>query len=570
MFKNNQGIFLPDSFNKAESPRPDPKAPIVLRKAGLPVPALASKMNADPFRTSWQLSYLRNAAAYEWCAKNMPWVRIALETVVSSCVMDQYSIETEDDDLRHAMEVFLYNINFDKSFDKLLRTVYKDMLVCGNWYGRIFYKGNAPVGIERIKYTQIVPDLPEDGTNRIKSYSIYPAGPQGGASMQIPSVQILHFTLNEDGDNGTGLSLLESLDMTIALERFATEYQTGFFTNGVKAGDVYASGGTMSPETYERDKIYLEAYTAVDRSYAPIFLSGDWNLIARGQELRKDADFLALRNWNREEILSIFQIPMSLVSTDKVGTLGSNGKAEDRELFLNTTVAPLQKQVFEDFNRQFVVGRLRNEQIRLLPPGRPRVRLGDLQAAELMVKVGFTGNEIRSALNLDLVEGLDETIYVMPGGAIIGIPGSPDSIYLTRMGPISGAPVALPDEIRADQGIVDPLQSGNEFAQLKNRVVNNPSYQAAKQQAGNQPTANTRSQSNDAYGTPGASPGGKQNIVTNPAASATGNIPNNRGVNNRSTKPVLPRPQSNNVPPSTKKKKKPEPKGRLKRKVNPN
>lgn len=567
MHQTDSGIFVPNHINKA-TPKPiTTLAPIALRKGGPSIPALSSRLNTDPFRTSWQLSYLRNAAAYEWCVKNMPWIRVAVETVVSSCVMDQYSIETEDDDLRHAMEVFLYNIAWNSSFDKLLRTIYKDMLVCGNWYGRIFYKRNEPVGIERVKFTQIVPDIPEDGTNRIQSYSIYPAGPQGGAAMQIPAQQILHFTLNEDGDNGTGLSLLESLDMTIALERFATEYQTGFFTNGVKAGDVYASGGQMSPETYERDKIYLEAYTAVDRSYSPIFLNGDWTLIARGQELRKDADFLALRNWNREEILSIYQIPMSLVSTDKVGTLGSNGKAEDRELFLNTTVAPLQKQVFEDFNRQFIVGRLRNEQIRLLPPGRPRVRLDDLKAAAEMVKVGFTGNEIRAALNLDLIEGLDETIYVMPGGAIIGIPGSPDSIYLTRMGPISGAPFSLPNENRAGSGIVDPLEAGDEFAQQKERIANNPSYLAAKQQAANQPSANTRSQSNDSYGS--TTPGTKQNIVTNPTASGQGKVPDNRNVNNRNTKPTMPKPATTNQPPSTKKKKKPEPKGRLKRKVNP-
>lgn len=558
MFHSVGGLFIPTNYQVPETPT-EAQVPLQLIKAAPKNPHLfPNRLGSDPFRVSWQLSYLRNTIAYQYCYTHSPWVWSAIETIVQSCTMDMYSIETEDDDLRHAMEIFLYNVAPRSSFDEMLRSIYRDLSICGNWYGRIFYKGKVPVGISRVHFTQIVPDIPEDGSNVIKTFSIYPAGPEGSAAFQLQANEVLHLKANNMGDNGTGLSQLECLDMTLGLERFASEYQNGFFVNGVKAGDVYASDGSMSPETYQRDKVYLESYTAADRSYAPMFLAGKWELISRGQDLRKDADFLALRNYNREEILSVFSIPMSLVSTDKVGTLGSNGKSEDREYFLNMVVAPLQKLVFEDFNRQFIVGILRNENVRLLPPGRPRVRLDDVKAAAEMTKAGFTGNEIRSALNLDLIEGLDEPMYIFPGGAIIGIPGDPESIFFTRMGPISGAPFALPDIVKEGDDITDPLQSGDEYARLKEKRVNQPQYQQLKEQAGNQPTANTLSQSNDAYGT-------KQNMITNPAANANGPVPNNSAINNTNRKPMVPQPKTTTTPPAKRKKKRPTPQGRHRR-----
>lgn len=577
MYESPTGILLPDNYKLPEE-QIEIQRPISLSKAIQAIPTLPQigKPGYNPYKQSWQLNYLRNAVAHEYCYIHSPWVWTCVEAITQSCTMDQYSIETEDENIRHAMEIFLYNIAQRSSFDRLLRGIYRDLLINGNWYGLIGYFGKKPCSISRINFKQIVPDVPDDGSGNIKSYSIYPQGFEGRPMYQIQAKDILHFTSNDMGDNGTGLSQLECLDMTLALERYSLEYQNGFFVNGVKAGDVYSSDGSMSPEAYARDKIYLESYTASDKAYAPLFLSGNWKLISRGQEMRKDADFLALRNWLREEVLSVFSVPMSMVSTDKVGTLGSNGKEEDRELFMNAVVAPLQKQVFEDFNRQFIIGVLGNDVVRLLPPGRPRIRLNDVQAAVEMTKAGFTGNEIRSALNLDLIEGLDEPLYFMGSAAVIGIPGAPDSIYLTRMGPIAGAPVSLDETVLENRATPDPLAPGNapdsEYDRLKETHTNNPVYTQLKQQAGNQPTANTQSQSNDSfkYNSTNAS-GVKQNLVTSNqnqvAPSST--IPDNRKVNNPHMLNTMPSSKTVDKPPSTRKKNRPTPKGRLKRKVTP-
>lgn len=583
--KTPTGIFVPDTYHVKKAQ--EVFDPIVLEKAKTqpnPLKGQVQRYNGgDPYRNTWAVSYLKGCSAQEYAWYSNPWVWTAIETIVGASVMDQYSIETEDDDVRYVMERFLFNISPGDSFERLLDGIYRDLMINGNWYGRVFYLGgkkSKPCGIERINFKQIVPDVPEDGSNRVKSYSIYPQGANGIAAFKLQAHEVLHFTINKMGDNGTGLSKLTPLDMTIAMERYAQAYQKGFFINGVKAGDIYSPDGPASVEQFERDRTALAHHKDPENAYAPLFLSSPWKLVRGGQELRKDGDFLNLRNWNREEILSVYGVPYSLASTDKVGTLGSNGKQEDRESFLNFVVAPLQKMVFEQFNRKFVVGILNNEQLRLLPPGRPKVRLDDINAAIGMTKVGFTGNEIRSVLNLDLIEGMDEPLFFMGASAIIGIPGDPDSVYLTRMGPISGAPFAVPGTVSEDKD-TDPIQNADSYSRLKEKNAHNPAYAATKQQAGNQPSANTLSQSNDAYpgnqaraaqpGT-GSGPAQKKNIVTNPVANKNGKIPDNSSVNNpnRRRSGTLPQGKTNDTPKRTKKKVRPNPPGRYKSKVEPN
>lgn len=517
-------------------------------------PLYGTPNSTSDYFNHWQTEHLRNAQMHEYCYLSNSWVHTVIDQIANACTMDQYSVETPIPELQHAIELFLYNISPNYSFDRLLRGVYEDLLINGNWYGRIKFDRGQPVAIHRIHFKKIVPNITEDDPE-IKSYAVYARGIEGKPTKIIPAREILHFTLSDVNDMGVGLSKLEALDSTLALDRHATVYQQGFFENGVKAGDIFSADAGMTAETYTRDKLYLEAFSEPTLAHLPIFLSGDWKVIKTGQEHRKDMEFLALRNWNREEILSVYNVPMSLVASDKIGTLGSTGKQEDWEHFMNSVVAPLQKQVFEDFNRQFMVRTLNMHKARLLPPGRPRVRLDDLKAAAEMIKVGFTGNEIRSILNLDLIEGLDEPLYFNPSATIIGIPGDANSVFYTRMGPISGAPFALADEIKDSPSTTDPTakdeQDQTPYEDLKGRLANSPGYMRTKQTAGTQPTANTRSQSNGSY---------KQNMVYNSAAGVTPSpdFPNNQARNNKKTGDgTIPRPKTNMTPPQKRRRPKP-------------
>lgn len=390
----------------------------------------------------WQQQHLHDAALQWRAYVQNPWVRSCIDLIAQAATADKYGIVSSDDKEREALETLLEDIAPRTTFDRLLRTIYRDLEINGNCYIRVTFRNGFPSSLHRIDFRQIVPDLPEKGFGEIKSYSVYEGGDTTLSPMKLKAREVIHITLNDSGENSTGLSPLESLDETLSLAVYSTKFQRGFFKNGVKAGDIYASDGEMDPDTYDKDKAYLVAnYTQPDQSYSPLFLLGNWKLVARGQDVRKDGDFLALLSWLREEIASVLSVPLSLLSTQSKGAMGGEGKEQDRMLFLNQVISPLQKQVLEDVNQQLLVNLFGNNRVRLAPPGRAALRLEDMQAAKLLTQVGATLNEVRAAVNLASI-GPDGDIVLMlqPGATLVGPPGSPNSIILTSKGPFPGTP----------------------------------------------------------------------------------------------------------------------------------
>lgn len=400
-----------------------------------------SKSQLSFSQIGWQQEHLHNAAIHWRAYVQNPWVRSCIDLIAQAATADKYGILTTDDKQRMSLERVLQEIAPRTTFDRLLRTVYRDLQINGNCYIRVACKNKVPVALHRIDFRQIVPDLPEQGFGNITSYSIFQGGDTTLDPIHLKTREILHLTLNDSGENSTGLSPLESLDETISLAVYAVKFQKGFFKNGVKAGDIYSSDGSLDPDQYDRDKLYLTSnFTQPDQSYAPLFLMGKWSLVSRGQDIRKDGDFLQLLAWLRQEIASVFSVPLGLLSTEGLGAMGANGKEQDMTLFLNQVISPLQKQVLEDFNQQLIVELYGNTKVRLTPPGRAALKLEDVQAAKLMTQIGATGNEIRATINLPPIENMDIPLFLQAGATIVGAPGSENSSILTSKGPFPGTP----------------------------------------------------------------------------------------------------------------------------------
>lgn len=389
--------------------------------------------------SSWQKEHLENAAIHYLMYRINPWVRSCIDLIAQAATADMYSVAASSDTLRDALMVYLSSLNPRMSFNRLLRGVYRDLQIDGNWYGRLTFADSLPVALYRVDFRRIVPRPPKDG-GEIEEYSLFDVTRAYQYSpTPIPANQIIHLTLNDAGENGCGLAPMESLDYTLALDESARRFQQAYFQNGVKAGDVYSAENSIDPDTIERDRQYLiDNHTSPTMAWAPLFLEGAWKLVRGGHDTKRDADFMNLKGWDREEVASVYSVPLTLLSTAIVGALGGNGKEQDMQLFREAEIAPLQVQVAEDFTQQLVVGALGNTEAKIEAPRGTRIRTTAAQTADLMVQVGATGNQALAAMNLPPVEGMDVPLFLRRGGMMVGIPGAPDMVIITPTGAIKG------------------------------------------------------------------------------------------------------------------------------------
>jgi hypothetical protein len=204
--------------------------------------------------------------------------------------------------------------------------------------------------------------------------------------------------------------------------------------------NVYTADGTMDPALIERDRQYIQQnFANPNQSFETLFLEGAWKMVKDGASVRKDGDFMKLREWDREEVASVYSVPLDLLSTSLPSTLNGTSNVANRELFHEHVIAPLQVQVMEDMNTQLVAGALGNDSVKLEPPRGTRIRPADVTMAQAMVESGATGNQALAVMNLPPITGLDKPLYLRRGAAMVGVPGSPDSIVIAGSGVVSGA-----------------------------------------------------------------------------------------------------------------------------------
>lgn len=406
---------------------------------------------------AWQQGALRDAAIYYWLYRTNPWVRTCVDLIAQRATADSFSIRSlrgDDDPRIQAFETVLAQINPGQSLNRLLRGIYRDFQISGNWYARVQSKDGVPVAVYRLDFRMIVPIPAEVGPPQ--TYALYKRGRTDLSPEMIDAAEILHLTLNDSGERGMGLSPLESLDFTLALDQAAIAYNTGFFQNGAKAGDIYEMDPNLDPDLVEREREYLtQNFTKPSQSWTPMLLQGGTKLLRDGASLRRDMDFVKMREWNREEVTAVYSVPLSLI-TGQVGALGANGKEADNVLFKEAVIAPLQVQVFQDLNRELVVRRFQITDLELVPPKVAGIRLDLVQAAENLTHIGATGNEARAVVHLDRVDGLDEPLYLLPKFGMVGIPGQEDAILYTDKGAVSGR-IQDPSEI-AKTSAPDPQE----------------------------------------------------------------------------------------------------------------
>jgi HK97 family phage portal protein len=204
-----------------------------------------------------------------------------------------------------------------------------------------------------------------------------------------------------------GVSTIEMAKLTIEGDLNAQMWNRNFFKNGAIPSGVLTTESNLGDAEFERVKEqFHEKYEGKENAYKTLVLEGGlkYQQLALNQ---KDMDFLEQRKLHRDEILSIFQVPKTIVAvTDDV----NRANAETSEyVFARRTVKPRLELIFEKFNVFYLPMFKGTEGFDLkFDDPVPADRQLALEEDKNLVNRVLTINEVRAKRGYEPLEGGDE------------------------------------------------------------------------------------------------------------------------------------------------------------------
>ena len=147
-------------------------------------------------------------------------------------------------------------------------------------------------------------------TGLIKNYAVRGAS---GQEILIPPEDVLHHKAGNPLSLYRGMSTIQATAAAIDLEHYAEKYNLRFFENAAIPFGVLESDAFVDDETAKYlEKKFAKQHKGVEKSQRVALLQGNIHYKPLGISQR-DAEFLELRKFSRDQILAAFGIPKSCV-----------------------------------------------------------------------------------------------------------------------------------------------------------------------------------------------------------------------------------------------------------------
>ncbi len=137
--------------------------------------------------------------------------------------------------------------------------------------------------------------------------------PAPGKRYTIPADAIVYFRRVDPSSMIEGLGVIEALRLTLETDFRAAEWNRTFFLNGARPDMIVGTDQEMSDEQLRRfAEGWKQKFGGQRNAHRVAFLSGGLKPLPYSNS-HKDMDFLAQRNFTREEILALFRVPPAKV-----------------------------------------------------------------------------------------------------------------------------------------------------------------------------------------------------------------------------------------------------------------
>lgn len=313
----------------------------------------------------------------------------------------------------HEILTLLHDVNPNSTMYELFfaTQAFKDL--CGNAY---WYLARDKDGKGDIKQIYLIsPEKMSIVFDKANPLNIigYMYG-SGTDAVPFGKEEILHFkNFNPWGNYPNphkGVGIVESALWAIETDNESRNWNYSFFKNNAKPDGIISTEATLSDSAFARLKEqWQQTYGGASNHGKTALLDGGlkWQDISKTQS---DMDFIAQRTFSRDEILSIFRVPKTVVGiTDDVNR--ANAEASDY-VFAKRTVKPLMTSFVTTLNEYLLQESYPDVELSFKDPV-PVDRVAKVQEFSLGINKWLTRNDIRKEEGLDLSENGD----IFYGGA---------------------------------------------------------------------------------------------------------------------------------------------------------
>lgn len=328
--------------------------------------------------------------------------RVIAETI-SSISIDVY--EYEGDGKKKSKDHPLYNLLKYSPNSNITSVMWREMMAIalntrGNHYTQIIRNHNRVI-------TSFYPLRTDSMTvQQTKSGKLVYTYDTGSKKIQLPQSEILHIRGLPGDDGFTGLSPIEYNKKSIQLGATTQEFGINFFDKGANASGAFSTDSELSDEAYNRLKDGIkENYAGMQNSGKPMLLEGGLKF-ERISIPNNDAQFLETRKYQKEEIASIFRVPMHMINSLENATF-SNIEHQSLE-FVKFTIMPWVKRIEQEMNAQLLTATERTKYV--IKFNMDTLLRGDfktrMEGLEIMFRNGWINtNEVRGLENMNPVDG---------------------------------------------------------------------------------------------------------------------------------------------------------------------
>ncbi len=379
-----------------------------------------SRVNMTMLGTSGQtvidVSRKSRYATYYEMYRQHPTLRAGIEKIAKVSVANGYrfvpfvpTVDPEESGVE-ALRTFFRKSNGSQ----LLRLTYKDLLIYGEAFWLIIMNGKGTPDKAIRLHPMYMDENVQDGLLTSWRYGPIYADAQ---VLEYPAFQVVQFKFDDPDNDIRGLSLLSSLELTVAGDIFSMRFNEKYFENAAHTGVMFNMKNSTADEV-ERNREWLEQnYVGTENAHRPVLLEGDID-VQKSISTRQEMQFIELRNFNRQEILSVLDIDPT-----KVGVNGDSNRSTSKEAdntFRQENIAPLQLIVEEEVNNHLILELFGFDDIAFRQNDSSRRDL--LEAMKLYTEAEKMGvlsvNLIKQELGLPSIKGGDVHFIQTSAGAI--------------------------------------------------------------------------------------------------------------------------------------------------------
>lgn len=370
-------------------------------------------------------------------------------------------------DSRHPVQQLLSKPNINtNSMEEFISAIISYLLLDGHSFVVPFPPGRSMQSLWVVKREFMSPVINER-TGQLEFWSYKP---QQKALLLLPEeVGSIKF-FNPDHQY-LGMAPLEAGKLPLLNDYKASNYTNKFWDQGAVPGGVLTSEKNLTPERIEiLRKGFLSEHEGYKKSHRIAVLEGGLKYQQIGLN-QKDMEFISLRKYSRDQILQIFGMKKAVISV--VEDLNYATAKEERKEWWQDTNLPLMKLVEASLTNILFGDNSQDIKVIFDISGVEALHedfIKRVEIADILHKIGFTGNEINERLELGFGKKNWRDKWYMPVNTLpvseqgiepLPTPGGstpPPSGPTPLPGP-SNTPPRLPEPPKSvDVGVIEGVQ----------------------------------------------------------------------------------------------------------------